>query len=158
MTPTQRAYWQAFLRDTGRPQDTACYGCDVIGDTRELILALMALILPGRKRATTSCVAEYETSGEAPPQVGSLTILTDFDGNPVCVIETTAITTLRFCDMTFDLCQREGEDDCLESWVKNHLAFFTRDAAAKGYPFTPESLVLFEDFAVVYQRSGRVGG
>ncbi|WP_211243479.1 ASCH domain-containing protein [Chitiniphilus eburneus] len=150
MTPSQRTYWQAFLRDTGRPLDTPFYGCDVIGDTRELIAELMALVLSGKKRATTSCLAEYETSGEAPPQVGSLTLLTDFDGNPACVIETTAVTPLRFCDMTFDLCQREGEDDCLESWVNNHQTFFGREGAAKGYPFTPESLVLFEDFEVVY--------
>jgi uncharacterized protein YhfF len=53
--------------------------------------------------------------------------------------------------MTFDICSREGEDECLETWKDGHRRFFTLDAAEMGYEFTEDALVVFEDFAVVYQ-------
>ncbi|MPM92276.1 hypothetical protein SDC9_139411 [bioreactor metagenome] len=85
------------------------------------------------------------------PKRGSLSIVTDWDGNPRCVIETTAVTILPFREFTFEICSREGEDDSLESWQRAHTRFFTEDGKALGYEFSEDMPVVFEDFEVVYR-------
>jgi uncharacterized protein YhfF len=57
--------------------------------------------------------------------------------------------------MTYEICKREGEDDNLESWQKNHFKYFTDEGSELGYEFTQESLVVFEDFHVVYKKFDR---
>ena len=76
--------------------------------------------------------------------------MTDFDGNPRCIIETQMITIMPFKDFTFDIIKREGEDDCLETWVTNHKKFFTIEGDEMGFTFSEDMLVVFEDFKVVY--------
>lgn len=84
------------------------------------------------------------------PKPGRLSIVTDWAGNPRCGIETTAVTILPLRKMTLELCSREGEDDSLESWRRNHIRFFTEEGKALGYAFLEEMPVAFEDFAVIY--------
>ena len=86
------------------------------------------------------------------PQVGDLSIVTDWEGKPRCVIETKAIMSIPFTEMTFDICKREGEDECLETWQEGHIRFFTQEAKALDLEWNTNKLVLFEDFQVVYQE------
>lgn len=106
-------------------------------------------MLAGKKRATSSSLLCYAPSEE--PKPGSLSIVTDWDGNPHCVIETKAVQVIPFCEMTYEICSREGEDECLETWQEGHRHFFTLDAEETGYTFTEDMPVVFEDFEVVYR-------
>ncbi len=92
-------------------------------------------------------VDEYEVI----PQVGDVSIVTDYQGNPACIIETTAVQRMKFHEMTEDICQREGEDDTLASWQKSHRAFFTERSKHLSTTFSDDSELLFEDFVVIYQ-------
>lgn len=83
------------------------------------------------------------------PHKGDLSIVTDWSGNPCCVIETQNVEIIPFNEITFDICKREGEDNCLESWQKNHREFFTEDGKDLGYEFTEDMPVIFEDFKVI---------
>ena len=87
------------------------------------------------------------------PRVGDFSTVTDWDGAPHCVIQTTAVTVLPFNEMTFDICKREGEDECLETWVSGHRRFFEEESVAMGYVFTEDIPVVFEDFEVVYTQT-----
>ncbi len=59
---------------------------------------------------------------------------------------------IKFKDMTFALCSKEGEDDSLESWRNNHISFFTREGKEEcGYEFSEDMPIVFEEFEVVYQ-------
>lgn len=92
-------------------------------------------------------VDEYEVI----PQVGDVSIVTDYQGNPACIIETTDVQRMKFHEMTEDICQREGEDDTLASWKKSHRAFFTERSKHLSTTFSDDSELLFEDFVVIYQ-------
>ena len=144
-------FWQRFLAETGRDGATMYVDCYHFCATEELANKLLALVLNGQKRATSAAVAAYEAEGEPLPRVGNLSIVTDWNGNPGCVIETTAVTLIPYNEMTFEICKREGEDDTLESWQAGHRTFFTEDASALGYEFTEDMLLVFEDFRVVYE-------
>lgn len=149
---TVAQFWQEFLAATGKPSDTPYFECFHFGHTEQLANALLALVLSGKKRATASSLYAFEGDADAAPRVGDYSIVTDWTGMPHCVIETTAVTILPFCEVTFDLCKREGEDDNLESWQDGHRRFFTADGAAVGYAFSEDMPVVFEDFTVVYPK------
>ncbi|MBR3034093.1 MAG: ASCH domain-containing protein [Firmicutes bacterium] len=110
---------------------------------------LLGLVLQEKKRATSSSLAGYQLSGEKPPEEGELSVITDWDGNPRCVIRTVRVTRLPYKDITFDLARREGEDDTLESWRNSHEKFFREEGKELGYEFTEDMTVVFEEFEVV---------
>jgi len=147
---TVNEFWQEFLTRSNKDSTTQYFDCFHFMLTEEWANKLLELVLSGKKKATASSLVAFENSGERPPQVGDYSIVTDWGGNPRCVIETTAITILPFNEMTFDICKREGEDDTLESWQRGHRAFFTEEGKALGYEFSETMPVIFEDFEVVY--------
>ena len=148
---TVDAFWRAFLTARALPPETPYYEAFYFDDTRESAVHLLSLVLSGKKRATSSALPCYAAEGSALPQVGEYSIVTDFDGHPRCVIQTTSVRILPFRDMTFDLCRREGEDDSLESWRNHHIPFFSDCMAADGLCFTADMDVAFEEFEVVYR-------
>lgn len=145
------SFWQKFLAETGRDINTKYYEAFYFGDSEALANELLALILEGKKTATSSSLWAYEVEGEELPKVGGLSVVTDWDGNPHCVIETVAATLLPFSEMTFEICKREGEDETLESWRDGHIRFFTDEGEEVGYTFSEEMPILFEDFEVIYK-------
>ena len=118
--------------------------------TEKLANELLSLVLKGQKKATSSSIHSYELTGDKMPQVGDYSIITDWNGNPKCIIETTNITILPFKDITFEICVREGEDDTLESWQRGHKNFFISEGKELGYEFSEDMPVVFEDFRVVF--------
>lgn len=114
---------------------------------------LLRLVLEGKKRATASSLFACTQEQQAMPQVGDFSIVTDWDGNPKCVIETTAVQIMAYSEMTLDICKREGEDDNLESWKRGHQKFFTEEGKEMGYEFSEDMPIVFEDFQVVYQEN-----
>ena len=48
--------------------------------------ALVRLVLAGKKRATTSCLAAYEAEGEPLPEPGERSVLTWADETPAAVL------------------------------------------------------------------------
>ena len=96
-----------------------------------------------------ACGRGYELEGEPLPKVGEMSVITYWDGTPGCVIRTTNVRIIPYRDMTFDIAKLEGEDDTLESWQKNHEAFFTEEGKELGYTFSEDMPVIFEEFEVV---------
>jgi len=144
-------FWQEFLSSANKDRSTKYIECFHFDMTEEWANKLLDLVLSGKKRATASSIFFWEKRNEI-PKAGDYSIVTDWDGNPRCVIETTAVTILPFNEMTFDICKREGEDDTLESWQEGHRHFFTEEGKAEGYEFTESMPVVFEDFEVVFSK------
>ena len=149
---TVQAFWEAFLQETGWPADTPCLESFHFDLTEKWANELLRLVLEGKKRATSSSLTCYELEGARVPAPGDLSIVTDWAGEPHCVIETTQVDILPFRDMTFALCRLEGEDDCLDSWRRSHINFFTAEGHEAGYVFTEDMPVIFEQFRVIYAK------
>ena len=144
-------YWARFISETGRSPYTPCYSVFHFELTKELAESLLELVLKGEKRATASSRDSFEIDGERLPEIGDLSVITDFEGNHRCVIETTGVTLIPYNEMTYEICSREGEDDDLESWQRGHEKFFRNEGAEMGYSFSDDLMVVFEDFRVCYQ-------
>ncbi len=145
------AFWNRFLREKQLSEDTQYLEAFHFEVTKEGANHLLELVLSGQKKATASSLPAWNIEG-IKPRVGNYSIVTDWDGTPRCVIQTVQTTELPFREMTYDICKREGEDECLETWQSNHRKFFTADGKELGYEFTEDMMVLFEDFEVVYQE------
>lgn len=113
---------------------------------------LLRLVLIGKKKATSSSLLAYEIEGEEIPKAGGYSIVTDWYGNPHCVIKTTNVRVLPYNELTFDIVKLEGEDDSLESWQNNHERFFKNEGEKMGYDFNYDMPVVFEEFEVVYKK------
>lgn len=148
-----KGFWERFLETTGRHEDTPCYSVFHFELTKELADSLLELVLSGKKKATAGSLNAYEIEGERLPEVGDLSVVTDFLGNPRCVIETSQVTLIPFKEMTYDICSREGEDDDLSSWQRGHERFFRDEGREMGYAFHEDMVVVFEDFKVVYKEA-----
>ncbi len=145
-------FWQEFLNAQNLPKDTKYFEAFYFDLTRESANELLDLVLSGKKCATASSYRYYEVTNTDLPKVGDYSIVTDFDSIPYAVIETTNILIKPFNELTFEIVKREGEDECLESWQKNHHHYYTEDGKNCGYEFTEDMPVVFEDFKVVFKK------
>ncbi len=116
------------------------------GDSEEMADRLAALVIAGKKTATAS--AGWVTD-EPIPRVGDLSIVTRLNGEPLCVIETTALETRPFDQVDADFAEAEGEGDLtLAWWRKAHWDFWTRELAPLGRAPTNTMPVVMERFVL----------
>jgi uncharacterized protein YhfF len=121
------------------------------GDTAELADELLELVVHGPKRATAGAVAHYEHDGEALPQVGDLSIVTDFAGRPRALLRTTEVRIgpLPSVDEAFAWDEGEG-DRTRDDWLRAHVEFFERVLAPLGIPFADDLPTVFQRFELLY--------
>jgi len=110
---------------------------------------LLGLALQGKKRATSGSMLGYQMEDGGIPEPGSMSVITDWDGNPRCVVRTTKVSVLPFRSITYEMAVLEGEDASLDSWRKSHERFFREEGKALGYSFSEDMDVVFEEFEVV---------
>ena len=147
------AYWEQFLASL--PADSPYRGRSFIaegwGDGPEMADELGALIAQGTKTATCSSVWEWEAEGQTPPGVGTLTIVLDGKGEPLCIVETVEVTVRRYNEVDADFARAEGEGDrSLVYWRDAHKRFFTRTMARVGREFSEEMPLVCERFRTIY--------
>src|SRR5258708_16954236 len=70
---------------------------------------LVAAILAGDKTTTSGLVADYEHEDEPLPRPGLRQVVVDSAGDPVAVIETTAVRVIRLGDVDLAHALGEGE-------------------------------------------------
>lgn len=145
-------FWHRFLIEKRLSPDSTYFDCFHFELTEKWAEELLRLVLLGKKKATASSLYAFEKENLRLPEVGDFSIVTNWAGEPKCVIQTSKVRILPFREMTYDICKLEGEDDTLESWQRGHQRFFTEEGKELGYEFTEDMPVVFEEFEVVYQE------
>lgn len=126
-------YWEAFCNAHPEFDRTALYQTWYFGLTREDARELAALVLEGKKTATASLPDEYENKPEDMPVVGTCSVVTDFDGDPLCVVRTTEVRSVPFNEIDAEFAFDEGEgDQSLDYWRQVHWDYFTRRLTELG--------------------------
>lgn len=151
-TEKVEAFWRAFCEnDSGVGMDVP-YQVWHFGDSRKLADELCELVLEGRKRATACLVWEAEHDPDTAPLLGGYSVITDFDGDPKCIIKTTEVRVLPFNKVDAEFAAEEGEGDLsLEFWRRVHWDYFNRKCAEMGKEASPTMEVMCERFKIVYQ-------
>jgi uncharacterized protein YhfF len=150
--PNVLPFWQDFLTSSGADRAADFYESFFFADSEDVANHLGELVLVGVKRATAALVWGLEAQGKRPPRPGDLSIVTDWAGKPMCIIETTATDVVAFEDVTAEFAATEGEGDkSLEFWRRVHWEFFSRECAQIGREPSAQMPVLCETFTVIYQ-------
>lgn len=109
----------------------------------------------GIKRATAGSLWVFELENKALPKPGDLSVVTDWDGNPLCVIETVSVEIVPFEEVSAKFAATEGEGDgSLELWRQGHTSYFTRECTRIGRTFSATMPVACEKFKVVFKSTG----
>jgi len=144
-------YWNAFLTaDPQVPHDTP-HQVWYLGNSREMALELAALVIAGTKTATASLVKTNEIEPDKAPLENGYSVVTDFDGDPMCIIQTTGIRHMPFNEVDAQFAFDEGEGDrTLRYWRDVHTSYFAREAAELGFDFDENSIVCCERFRLLF--------
>ena len=152
--PLYASFWNEFHRETGQGDESRFYEAFYFADSEALANKLAELVLKGTKRATAGAMWWFEAQAKRVPQAGDLSIVTNWSGNPLCVIETRSVEVVPFNEVTAEFARTEGEGDgSLEYWMESHEQYFTRECIASGKEFSKEMLIICERFEVVYRPS-----
>ena len=147
------AFWQAYLASLPHAKEVIgrFYEVFQIGNSHEAGNAGAALIKRGVKTTTSALLWEYQATNKPLPAVGSLSIVTDGSGDPVCVVETLAVDITPFADVDAAFAHDYGEwDRTLEGWRAHSWALNAPRCQALGKTPTPYMPMVCERFHVVY--------
>lgn len=147
-----RKCWGAFARSQAVDPTPRFLEVFFFDDNEHSANELAALVLSGRKRATAGLVWANECEGKRIPAPGDLSIVTDFAGNEVCIIETLRVDIVPFSEISEEFAATEGEGDgSLQYWRRAHEAFFGRECKRIGRTPEPDMPVVCERFEVVFK-------
>ena len=126
--PRHAAFWAAFCRTRTTDPTPRFLEAFHFDDNEPSANELAALVLQGRKRATAALLWAHERENKPAPRPGDLSIVTDFAGNAVCVIETVRVDIVAFDEVSAEFAATEGEGDgSLAYWRRAHDEFFGRE-------------------------------
>ena len=147
-----KTFWQNFC-ETDKINPETPFQVWFFGNSSEMAKELAELVISGKKIATASLFAVNEMKPEIAPIADGYSVITDFEGNPLCVIQTTEIRHLPFTEVDAKFAFDEGEgDQTLENWRNGHWRYFTKEAAELNIEFNEKSLVCCERFRLLFPK------
>ncbi|MFZ1699238.1 MAG: ASCH domain-containing protein [Pyrinomonadaceae bacterium] len=153
MTEIVEHFWADFCGGASSVRCDEPYQVWYFGSDPAMALELVGLVLEGKKTATASLAKTNDIEPQNAPVDDGYSVVTDFEGRPMCVIQTTEIRHLPFADVDAAFAADEGEGDrSLAYWRQVHHDYFTREAAKHGFEFDETSIVCCERFRLVYPQ------
>lgn len=147
-------FWDEFCLANPEVKQDESYQVWYFGDSSELAKELCELVLEGKKIATASLVWENEPNPSSAPILNGYSLITDFDGNPKCIIKTIEINIKPFNEVDEVFAAKEGEGDLsLAHWKQVHWEYFARKCKELGKQASENMLVVCEEFKVIYPKS-----
>lgn len=147
-------FWAEFTAATGVDQSARFQEAFHFDDSQPSADALAQLVLRGAKRATAGLAWSFEAEGQPFPQVGALNVITDWVGDPVCVVETVQVDIVPYKDVGAEFAAVEGEGDgSLEYWQHVHAAYFARECVRIGREPSDTMPIVCERFRVIYPNN-----
>jgi uncharacterized protein YhfF len=144
-------FWDTFQASIAYDASPLFYEAFRFDDSEHVANTLGALVLSGQKRATAGLLWTNEVANKPLPKVGVLSVVTDWHGTPLCVIQTTHVEIVPFDNVSDSFAATEGEGDkTLRYWRDAHWRFFSRECQRIGREPNLHMPVVCEQFKVVY--------
>lgn len=146
-------FWTAFLEEAGLPENTYCSRYTYFGTSEAESVEILEQLLRGDKTAVSHCVPWYIVTRTAMPKKGDFTMVTDFYGNPCCVLQTEDVVIEPLPEVQAALAERECQGD-LPLWLARKQQEFRTLAAQAGFHCNEGLPVLMELVKVVFPING----
>lgn len=145
-------FWREFCAANTEINAREPYEVWFFHHRREPSKKLAELVLSGKKRATASLMEDEADTGDG-GIIGGYSVVTDFDGNPQCVIQTTEVRRLPFGEVDEQFAFDEGEgDQTLEYWRQAHREFFVECCRDLGIEFNESMMISCKRFKVLFPK------
>ena len=149
-TPAINAFWKRFVKSQGidnRPCPVAFYFCDNRHDAD----SCAALVVAGIKQATAPSQWWFDKHKQSLPRIGEYFVVTNWNGEPQAVIQTTAVLIVPFGQVDAAFAYAEGEGDrSLAEWRRVHRSYYTREMGCDESEITDDFAVVCHHFRCVY--------
>jgi uncharacterized protein YhfF len=150
--PIQK-FWREFCAENPEINRDEPFEVWCFHHRQEASQKLARLVLSGVKRATAS-LTEFESDAGDGGIVGGYSVVTDFEGAPQCIIQTTEVRFLPFSEVDAQFAHDEGEGDrTLEYWRGAHRRFFSECCRELNIEFDETMQVCCKRFALVYPKT-----
>ena len=151
-SPRTEKYWQDFIRSlVDKKSVPNSYVIYQFGNRKQLADELAELVRTGIKTATSTLLWELGYDGEPMPKVGDLAMVTNWDGEPRCIIEIVEVELKNFSEVDEQFAYDYGEGErTLAWWREDMLQYYSK--ICKRIDKTPsENMPLVcERFRVLY--------
>lgn len=125
------------------------YFCDNEIDANECV----TLVLNNIKTATSPSLWWFHANNESLPKAGDLNIVTNWNGEAQCIIQTTNVSITPFNEITDEYAAMEGEGDkTLAYWKQVHWPYYHRELANTCYTPSQNMPIVCETFKVVFKN------
>ncbi len=113
---------------------------------------LASMCLAGIKTATSSLYEAFELDDVKVPEEGDYSIILDSEEIPLFILRDTKVEIKKFSEVDADFAFKEGEgDQTLEYWQKTKKKYFEKKAEEYGIEFSDDTLIVCEEFEVIFQ-------
>ena len=120
-TELVKNFWDEFCQQNSDVNIDESYQVWFFHNNQADSVELASLVLQGKKTATASLAAVNELMPEIAPVNDGFSVVTDFNGNPLCIIQTAEIRHLPFDKVDAQFAFDEGEgNQTLKDWRKRH--------------------------------------
>lgn len=144
---TAQELWEIFVRKQNITETE--YEAWAFGGNPD---KLAELVLQGIKVGTASAYPLYELEKEPIPKAGEYSVILNSKEEAVCVIQTTKVYVVPFCEVGAEHAFKEGEGDkSLAYWRMVHEEFFRECMEEAGLTFDENMKVVCEEFKLVYK-------
>ena len=138
--------WRQFQRENNLGD--AAYEAWAFGGAPD---RLAELVIKGIKVATSSLYYWYQSGKDCLPKTGEYSVILDAKGSAVCIIQTTKVYIVPFCEVSEEHARKEGEGDLsLAYWRQVHEDFFSDELKAEQKDFSERMEVVCEEFQLIY--------
>ena len=111
------------------------------------------LVKAGTKKATSNSLLGLQHRNERLPKRGDYIVVTNWEGEAQCIIETIKVTLKPFFSIDEEYAQIEGEGDkSLAYWKKVHWDFYMRELAEFERVPRESMIVVCQEFVKVFER------
>ena len=143
-------FWARFQAAIGRDESSRFCEAFHFDDNEQSANELGRLVVEGTKKATASLLWSYEAANKPLAKNGDLSVVTDWRGPPVCVIETTEVDVVPYDEVGegFAVIEVEG-DGSLRYWREAHWAYFGRECRRIGRQPSLNMPIVCEQFKLV---------
>jgi uncharacterized protein YhfF len=145
-------FWQSFVQSQAEDPTPHFFEAFHFDDNERSANELAQLVLAGRKQATAGLVWSFEAASVALPKVGDLSVVTNWDKTPLCIIETQRVDIVAFDEVSEEFAATEGEGDgSLQYWQEAHRAYFARECQRIGRSPEAKMPVVCECSKVIFR-------
>ena len=105
----------------------------------------------GTKKATSNSLLGLQYRKERLPKIGDFTVITTWEGEAKCIVETIKVTLKPYFSITEEYAGQEGHKS-LKHWKEVHWDYYNRELAEFERLPRESMIVVCQEFVKVFER------